>query len=86
MTELLQKHPDLKSILHANPNVKVYKVLTETGKIEEYWEKDENGHWTDQTAREKLRERIEDEKEELEQLKRTETKRHAKAKQEDDHE
>ncbi|MBR2385256.1 MAG: hypothetical protein IKA99_06605 [Clostridia bacterium] len=86
MTELLQKHPDLKDILRSNPNTKVYKVLTESGKIKEYWEKDENGHWTDQTAREKLREQIEAEKEELERLKRAAAKKAAKKQEEDDYE
>ena len=74
MTELLQKHPDLKETLHLNPNTKVYKVLTDSNKIKEYWEKDKNGHWTDQTKREKLREQIEAEKEELEKLKRAKHK------------
>lgn len=84
MTDLLQKHPDLKDILRSNPNTKVYKVLTESGKIKEYWEKDENGHWTDQTAREKLREQIEAEKEELERLKRAEARKIAKQKEAND--
>jgi hypothetical protein len=52
MTELLQKHPDLKDILLSNPKTKIYKVLTESGKIKEHWEKDKNGHWIDQTRRE----------------------------------
>lgn len=84
MTDLLQKHPDLKDILRSNPKTKVYKVLTEYGKIKEYWEKDKNGHWTDQTAREKLREQIEVEKEELERLKHAETRKIAKQKEADD--
>ena len=83
MIELLLKHPGLKEVLHLNSDTKVYKVLTESGKIEKYWEKDKNGHWTDQTAREKLRERIEAEKEELERLKRAEAKKHTKQKEED---
>jgi hypothetical protein len=86
MTELLQKHPDLKDILSLNPNTKVYKVLTESDKIKEYWEKDENGHWTDQTTREKLREQIEAEKEELERLKRAEAIKIAKQKAEEEDE
>lgn len=81
MTDLLQKHPSLKNILRSNPDTKVYKVLTESGKIEEYWEKDKNGHWTDQTAREKLREQIETEKEELERLKREEARNIVKKKE-----
>lgn len=84
MTDLLQKHPDLKDVLFYNPNTKVYKVLTDSGKIKEYWEKDKNGHWTDQTEREKLREQIEAEKEELERLKRAEARKIAKQKEEDD--
>ena len=70
MTELLQKHPDLKETLHLNPETRVFKIFTDSNKIKEYWEKDKNGHWTDQTKREKLREQIEAEKEELEKLKR----------------
>ena len=74
MTDLLQKHPDLKETLHLNPEIKVFKIFTDYGKIAEYWEKDKNGHWTDQTKREKLREQIEAEKEELEKLKRAKHK------------
>ena len=74
MADLLQKQPDLEETLHLNPEIKVYKVLTDYGKIKEYWEKDKNGHWTDQTKREKLREQIEAEKEELEKLKRAKHK------------
>lgn len=70
--DLLAKHPDLKDILYFNPTLSVYQVLTESGKIKEYWEKDKNGHWTDQTVREKLREQIEAEKEELERLRQLE--------------
>lgn len=84
MTELLQKHPDLKDILLSNPKTKVYKVLTESGKIKEHWEKDKNGHWIDQTGREKLREQIEAEKEELERLKRAEARKIAKQKEAED--
>ena len=81
MTKLLQKHPDLKDILYFNPCIKAYKVLTESGKIKEYWEKDKEGHWIDQTAREKLREQIEVEKEELELLKQAEARKIAKQKE-----
>ena len=85
MNALLQKHPDLKSILYVNPEIKVYKILGESNNIEEYWEKDKNGVWTDQTEREKLREKIEAEKEELERLKREETRqRNKKRKEEED--
>lgn len=82
MTDLLQKHPDLEDILHRF-NLKTYKVFDESGKIKEYWEKDENGHWTDQTEREKLIELIEAEKENLEKLKRYEAKKIAKKKESD---
>lgn len=68
--KLLAKHPDLQDILRANPNVHTYKILKESGKIQEYWERDNDGNWTDQTEREKLREQIEAEQEELERLKR----------------
>lgn len=81
MTDLLQKHPNLKDILRSNPKTKVYKVLTQFGKIKEYWEKDKTGQWTDQTAREKLREQIEAEKDELERLKRVEARNIAKQKE-----
>ena len=74
MTELLQKHPDLKETLHLNPETRVFKIFTDSNKIKEYWEKDKNGHWTDQTKREKLREQIEAQKEELEKLKRAKHK------------
>lgn len=86
MNALLQKHPDLEDLLRFNPNTKVYKVLTESGRIKEYWEKDSEGHWTEQTEREKLREQIELEKEELERLKRAEVRKQAKATKEDDDE
>lgn len=84
MNALLQKHPDLADVLKFNPNTKVYKVLTESGSIKEYWEKNSEGHWTDQTEREKLREQIELEKEELERLKRAEVRKQAKPKKQED--
>lgn len=67
MKELLQKHPDLEELITTYPILKVYKI-TDNDKIVEYWEKNKDGHWVDQTQREKLREQIEADKEELEQL------------------
>lgn len=67
MKELLQKHPDLEELITTYPSLKVYKI-TDNDKIVEYWEKNKDGHWVDQTQREKLREQIEADKEELEQL------------------
>ena len=59
---------------------KVYKILTKSGNIKEYWEKDEEGNWTEQTEREKIREQIEIEKEQLEALKRAEARKRLKDK------
>lgn len=70
MKELLQKHPDLEELITTYPSLKVYKITDHDDKIVEYWEKNEDGHWVDQTQREKLREQIEAEKEELEKLRR----------------
>lgn len=79
---LLAKHPDLEDMLRANPSCKTYKVLSESGKIKEFWERDDNGNWNDQIEREKLREQIEAEQEELERLRREEARKLAKAKKE----
>lgn len=68
MKELLQKHPDLEELITTYPSLKVYKITDSNDKIVEYWEKNEDGHWVDQTEREKLREQIEAYKKELEQL------------------
>ena len=68
MKELLEKHPDLEELITTYPSLKVYKITDHDDKIVEYWEKNEDGHWVDQTQREKLREQIEAEKEELEKL------------------
>lgn len=68
MKELLQKHPDLEELITTYPSLKIYKITDHDDKIVEYWEKNEDGHWVDQTQREKLREQIEAYKEELEQL------------------
>ena len=67
MKELLQKHPDLEELITTYPSLKVYKITDHDDKIVEYWEKNEDGHWVDQTQREKLREQIEAYEEELEQ-------------------
>lgn len=80
--KLLAKHPDLEDMLRANPSCKTYKVLSESGKIKEFWERDNNGNWNDQTEQEKLREQIEAEQEELERLRRAEARKLAKAKKE----
>lgn len=80
MDKLLAKHPDLEDMLRANPSCKTYKVLSASGKIKEFWERDNNGNWNDQTEREKLREQIEAEQEELERLRREEARKLAKAK------
>jgi len=55
MEKLLNKHPDLESTLRIH-QPKTYKVFDDKGNIQEYWEKDENGHYVDQTAREKAKE------------------------------
>lgn len=65
MKDLLQKHPDLEDTLRLYENTRIYKVLSDTGRIKEFWEKN-NGHWTNQTEREKLREQIEELRDELE--------------------
>ena len=70
MEQLLAKHPDLKEILINNPAMKSYKVLSTNNKVLEYWEKDKDGHWIDVTEREKLKERIAAEQEEIEKLRR----------------
>lgn len=80
MNKLLEKHPDLDALLRCNPETKVYKILTKSGNIKEYWEKDEEGNWTEQTEREKIREQIEIEKEQLEALKRAEARKRLKDK------
>ena len=80
--KLLAKHPDLEDMLRANPSCKTYKVLSESGKIKEFWERDDNGNWNDQTEREKLREQIEAERDELERLRREAARKLAKAKKE----
>lgn len=78
MTELIKKHPELKKPLTLYPELKTFKVLRDDGKTEEFWEKNQDGHWVDQTVREQLREKIAEEKEELERLLRAEKRQKAK--------
>lgn len=85
MEQLLAKHPDLKDIITKN-NSKTYKVLAENGKLIEQWEKNEQGHWIDVTEREKLKEQIAAEQEELERLARAEARAKAKAKAKEEQE
>ena len=77
--KLLAKHPELKDALKAHPDTRIYEVLKESGRIQEYWERDEDGNWTDQTEREKIREQIEDAIDELERLKNAVAREKAKA-------
>lgn len=77
--KLLAKHPELKDALKAHPDTRTYEVLKESGRIQEYWERDEDGNWTDQTEREKIREQIEDAIDELERLKNAVAREKAKA-------
>ena len=83
MKELLERHPDMKESLELYPDGKIYKILDSTypGGIKEYWEKDKNGHWVDQTQREHLKIAIAKEKEELEKLKCAERLAIAKVKE-----
>lgn len=60
-----QKHKDVCEVL---PTVKTYKQLTQSGRIVEAWEQDEQGVMRDVTLREQERQRAEYE---LAQAKRT---------------
>lgn len=80
MNNLLAKHPNMKEIITSCPQLNVYKILSEDGEVVEYWEKDKKGHWNDVTEREKLKEQIAKEQEELERLR----KREARAKEKKD--
>lgn len=71
MENLLLKHPDLNDFDITDK--KVYKVLDVDGNLVEYWEKNDNGNWIDMTEREKLKEQIAREQQELERLKKKET-------------
>lgn len=68
MEQLLLKHPDLEDIIKRIPHLKTYKIITEQGKVVEQWEKNKRGEWVDVTEREKLKEQIAAEQEELERL------------------
>jgi hypothetical protein len=67
MKDILEKHPDLKDILNKG-TLNTYRVLSECGTLLEQWERNKNGHWVDVTEREKLKEKIAAEQEELERL------------------
>jgi hypothetical protein len=66
MNQLLAKHPELESV--DMTGIKTYKILKESGSLQEQWEKNGDGHWIDVTERELLKARIAKEKEELEKL------------------
>lgn len=68
MEQLLLKHPDLEDIIKRTPHLKTYKIITEKGKLVEQWEKNKKGEWVDVTEREKLKEQIAAEQEEIERL------------------
>lgn len=68
-TELLKRHPDLADLLLEFPDHNVYKILDENDRIIEYWEK-KDGVWVDVTKREKLKEKIAEEKALIKKLKR----------------
>lgn len=78
MEQLLQKHPDLRLIDKSTlDQLTTYRSLDRAGKIIEYWEK-RDGHWVDVTEREKLKEQIVAEQEEIERLAKLEAKKMAK--------
>lgn len=68
MEKLLEKHPDVKIHLIDCPTLHTYKIFDDEHKLAEQWEKNEEGHWVDVTEREKLREQIAMEQEEIERL------------------
>ena len=82
MEQILNKHPDLKDVLTRLPQLRTYKLTTENNKLIEQWEKNEEGRWIDVTEREKLKERIAAEQQEIERLRKLECKR-AKEKQDE---
>lgn len=77
MEQLLAKHPDLRQLGDSLNTLETYRSLDSNGKIAEYWEK-KNGHFVDVTEREKLKEQIAAEQEEIERLNRLEAKRKEK--------
>ena len=64
MSTFEQQHPDICKLL---PDCKRYVNRTITGRIIEWYERDENGEWHDYTLREQEREKLE---REIEQAKR----------------
>ena len=68
MEKLLEKHPDIKKHLINCPTLHTYKIFDSENKLAEQWEKNDEGHWIDVTEREKLREQIAMEQEEIERL------------------
>lgn len=74
---LLDKHPELESTLRLY-DIKTYRSLSSSGKIREYYEKDDNGVWKNVTRRERLKQEIANAQEELERRKRDELLRRIK--------
>ena len=74
MKQLLERHPELENVIKFN-DIKIYRVLSEEGKTEECWEKNDEGHFVDVTEREQLKEQIAAEQEELERLVKLEAKK-----------
>lgn len=79
MEQLIAAHPDLKEIIVKHSTLKTYRIIDVDKKIVECWEKNKQGHWTDVTEREKLKEEIAEQKEELERIHRAELKAKEKA-------
>ena len=83
MEQLLQRHPDLRLIDKSTlDQLTTYRSLDRAGKVIEYWEK-QDGKWIDVTEREKLKEQIVAEQEEIERLIRLEAKKKAKKEKSD---
>ena len=69
MTEdFITKHLDLKHQVETG-ELKKYTRLSEHGRIQEYWERDENGELIDRTDIAKAKEKLELQKEEERKLK-----------------
>lgn len=54
----VKAHPGLHDVKHIAVNGKKYKRLSMSGKILDYWERDENGKWHDRTKQAQLQEQI----------------------------
>ena len=68
-----EAHPDLANDFATNSKLKAYKLLDNNGKIIEKWVRDEQtGEMVDITERVLLEQYIEDQKRELEKIKRRE--------------